>query len=93
MATQYAVQYEAFAWSLTKEAIGQALRERYAVPTELPPRLLALVKKLSTIEGKPRLRTLISRLDAIEGSYLLRHAPPAEPRRVGPSNRDWPVCT
>jgi hypothetical protein len=93
MATQYAVQYEAFAWSLTKEAIGQALRERYAVPKELPPRLLALVKKLSTIEGKPRLRTLISRLDATEGSYLLRHAPPAEPRRVGPSNRDWPVCT
>jgi hypothetical protein len=40
-------QYEARAWILTMEVIGQKLRERYRQqPNDLPPRLLALVEKL-----------------------------------------------
>jgi hypothetical protein len=91
MATQCA-QFEPSAWSLAREAIGQALRKRYALPTELPPKLLALARKLADVEGKHRLRTPASRLDAIEGNYLLRYAAPVEPRSVGPSD-DWFVST
>jgi len=40
-------EYEPFAWWLTREQIGQDLRERYSVPQELPPPLLALVRKLN----------------------------------------------
>jgi hypothetical protein len=39
-------EYEASAWVLTMEVIGQKLRERYQEPDELPPELLALIKKL-----------------------------------------------
>ena len=39
-------EYEPFAWWLARERIGQGLRDRYAVAQELPPRLLALVRKL-----------------------------------------------
>ena len=40
-------QYEARAWILTMEVIGQKLRERYRQqPNDLPPRLLAVVEKL-----------------------------------------------
>jgi hypothetical protein len=39
-------QYEARAWTLTMEVIGQKLRERCRQPNDLSPRLLALVKKL-----------------------------------------------
>jgi hypothetical protein len=46
-------EYEPFAWWLTRERIGQDLRERYAVAQELPPRLLALVRKLDAVEGDP----------------------------------------
>jgi hypothetical protein len=48
-------QYECepFAWWLTRERIGQDLRERYAAAQELPPRLLALVRKLDAVEGDP----------------------------------------
>ena len=45
--------YEPFAWWLTRERIGQDLRERYAVAQELPPHLLALLKKLDAVEGNP----------------------------------------
>jgi hypothetical protein len=38
-------EYEASAWVLTMEVIGQKLRERYKQPDELPLELLALVKK------------------------------------------------
>jgi hypothetical protein len=38
--------YEARAWTLTMEVIGQKLRERYRQPNNLPPRLLALVERL-----------------------------------------------
>jgi hypothetical protein len=37
--------------------IGESLRDYFQVPTELPPKLLTLVRKL----------------DAIEGNYLLLH--------------------
>jgi hypothetical protein len=94
MATQCVAQSEPIAWSLTREAIGQALRKRYAVTTELPPKLLALVRKLAAVEGKRQFRTLvIGMLDAVEGNYLLRYVSPVEPRSVGPSNTDWPLCT
>jgi hypothetical protein len=43
--------YEPFAWWLAREQIGQRLRERYAMAQELPPRLLALVRKLDAVEG------------------------------------------
>ena len=46
-------EYEPFAWWLTRERIGQDLRERYAVAQELPPRLLALVKILHAGDGSP----------------------------------------
>ena len=46
-------EYEPFAWWLTRQQIGQDLRERYAVAQELPPRLLALVSKLDAVEGNP----------------------------------------
>jgi hypothetical protein len=91
MATQCA-QFEPFAWSLAREAIGLTLRKRYAVPTELPPKLLALVRKLAVVEGKHRLRTPASRLDVIEGNCLLRYATPVDPRIVGLSD-DWSLCT
>ena|SRR5437016_8762456 len=82
------------AWWSTREEIGRGLRELYEVPTELPPKLLALVRKLAAVEGNqsPRSRRLISKLDAIEGNYLSRRAQPAEPRSVSPSD-DWPLCT
>jgi len=43
-------EYEPFAWWLTRERIGQDLRERYAVAQELPPRLIALFRKLDAVE-------------------------------------------
>ena len=46
-------EYEPFAWWLTREQIGRDLRERYAVAQELPPRLLALVRKLDAVENNP----------------------------------------
>ena len=91
MATQCA-QFEPFAWSLAREAVGLTLRKRYAVPTELPAKLLALVRKLAVVQGKHRLRTRASRLDVIEGNCLLRYATPVEPRCVGLSD-DWLLCT
>jgi hypothetical protein len=79
----------------TREEIGRGLRERYQVPKELPPKLLALVRKLAAVESNqfPRSRTLVGKLDAIEGKCLSRYAPPAEPRSVGPSDGEWPLCT
>jgi hypothetical protein len=46
-------EYEPFAWWLTRERIGRDLRELYAVAQELPPHLLALLKKLDAVEGNP----------------------------------------
>jgi hypothetical protein len=73
-------EYEPFAWWLTRERIGQSLRERYAVPQEVPPRLLARVRQLGdAVEGdqlreelSPDTPSLLSKLDAFEGNQLLR---------------------
>jgi hypothetical protein len=89
MATQCVAQFEQFAWSLTSEAIGQALRKRYAVRTDLPPKLLALVRKLAAVEDKRHFCTPVRTLDAVEGNYLLRYVSPVGPRSVGPSDTDW----
>ena len=85
--------YEGLTWSFVRELIGQGLRKRYQVSTELPAKLLALLRKLEAIESKSlRGRSVIGKFDAIEGNYLLRHAPPLEPRCVGLSD-DWLLCT
>jgi hypothetical protein len=73
-------EYEPFAWWLTRERIGQSLRERYAMFQEMPPRLLARVRQLGdAVEGdqvregsSPDTPSLLSKLDAIEGHQLLR---------------------
>jgi hypothetical protein len=73
-------EYEPFTWWLTRERIGQDLRERYAAALEVPPRLLALVRKLGdAVEGdqfreelSPATASLLSKLDAVEGNQLLR---------------------
>jgi hypothetical protein len=92
--TYYEYEYSnGLTWWFIREEIGRGLRERFQVPEELPPKLLALVKKLAALESnRPRSRTLVGKLDVIEGGYLLRYAPPVEPRSVGPSD-DWPLCT
>ena len=85
--------YGGLTWSFVTEQIGQCLRDHYQVPTHLPPKLFALVRTFEAIESKSsRARTLIGTLDAIEGNYLRRHAPPVEPRSVGP-NDDCLFCT
>ena len=43
--------------------IGESLRDYFDVPTELPPRLLTLVRKLDAIEGKYLVRHLRARPD------------------------------
>jgi hypothetical protein len=84
---------EGLTWSFVRELIGQGLRERYQLSTELPAKLLALLRKLEAIESKSlRGRSVIGKFDAIEGNYLLRHAPPLEPRCVGLGD-DWLLCT
>jgi hypothetical protein len=85
--------YEGPTWSFVIEQIGQGLRERYQIPQGLSRKLHALIRKLEAIESKSlRGRSLIEKFDAIEGNYLLRHAPPLEPRSVGLSD-DWLWCT
>ena len=85
--------YERLSWRLVRERIGHILREHYQIPKELPPKLLALVRKLEAIESKSsRTRTLIGTLDAVEGYYLRRYAPPVEPRCISAGD-DWPLCT
>ncbi len=75
MSTQRA-EYEPFAWWLTRERIGQDLRERYPALQELPPRLLALVGKLNASQGNQSPKETpsgwLSKLDAMEGDHLLR---------------------
>jgi hypothetical protein len=67
--------YGGLTWLLVTEQIGQDLRERYQVPQELPPKMVALVRKLDAIEIKSsRARSLIGTLDALEGNQLLRRS-------------------
>jgi hypothetical protein len=86
MSTQRA-QYEAFAWWLTRERIGQDLRQRYPALEELPPRLLALVRKLDVSQSNNSPQEIpsgwISKLDAMEGERLLRAC-------KKPSEGRWP---
>ena len=69
-------EYEPFTWWLTRERIGQDLRERYSMPEELPAQLLKLAKKLDAVVGNqlPQEvpRNWLRKLDAIEGDRLLR---------------------
>jgi len=44
------VQFDAVAWWWTRCEIGRSLRKCYEVPKELPPELLALVRKLDAGE-------------------------------------------
>ncbi len=80
--------YDPFAWGLTRERIGQKLRERYPVLKELPPRLLTLVSKLDAAESNQSPQDASSgwlkKLDAVEGNQLLR----ACRRRLGPLRND-----
>jgi len=57
MATDYA-RYEptAWAWWFT---IGWVLGQRYQVPKELPPKLLALVRKLDALESNQLLLRIL----------------------------------
>jgi len=85
--------YGGLTWSFVKEQIGQGLRERYELPTELSSKLLALIRKLEAAENKSSpAHTLIGTLDAVEGYYLRRCAPPVEPRCISAGD-DWPLCT
>jgi len=85
--------YGGLTWSFVKEQIGQGLRERYELPTELSSKLLALIRKLEAAENKSSpARTLVGTLDAVEGYYLRRYAPPVEPRCISAGD-DWPLCT
>jgi len=38
--------YEGLTWWFVRERIGQGLKERYQVPKELSPKLLALVRNI-----------------------------------------------
>ena len=91
--TYYEGLDQGLTWSFIREEIARGLREQYQVPRELPPKFLALVRKLAAVEdNQSRSSTVISKLDVIEGRYLSRYAQPIEPRSVGPSD-DWPLCT
>ena len=79
--------HQGLTWWFIREEIGRGLRELYdEIPKELPPKLLALVRRLDTVEGNQLCRrSLIGKLDAIEGKYLSRCAP-VEPRCEGLSD-------
>jgi hypothetical protein len=68
--------YELFAWWLTRERIGQGLRERYLMPEGLPIQLLKLAEKLDAVVDnqlpQEAPRNWFRKLDAMEGDQLLR---------------------
>ena len=66
-----------------RERIGQGLIEHYQGPQELPPKFLALIRKLDA-----KTQTLMGTLHAIEGNYLKRYTPPIEPSSISPRD-DW----
>ena len=75
MSTQRA-HFDSFAWWLTRERVGQDLRERYPALQELPSGLLALVKKLDASQSNQSTQEMpsdwLSTLDALKGDQLLR---------------------
>ena len=78
--------YEGLTWSFVRDRVGQGLRERYGVPTDLPPNLQTLVLKVDAIEGNQSL------------SYSARPSDRAQmidARRVGGIKAfpDWFVLT
>jgi hypothetical protein len=87
--SDYPALYGASAWALTRESIGAELRNRYQPTTELPPRLLGLLRQLAGVECgllpkefPTALLTLVQKLDALEDDQLLR--------RCGEGLRDLP---
>ena len=58
----YRTLYGPSASLLTREQIGQNLRERYESSTELPLTLLRLVRKLDVLEGNQLLKGFSQRL-------------------------------
>jgi hypothetical protein len=80
--------YERLAWQLTRQGIGQELRQRYAVPQDLPHRLATLLGEFDKVEAGERRRHVskqtaqdvpqaasagwLKKLDALEGEGLLR---------------------
>jgi len=71
-------EYEPFAWWLSRERIGQDLRERYSMPEELPAQLLKLAEKLDAVVGNqsPEApRNGLRKLDAIESDRLWPNRP------------------
>ena len=85
--------YGGLTWASVSELIGQGLRERYELPTELSSKLLALIRKLEAAENKSSpAHTLFGTLDAVEGYYLRRYVPPVEPRCISAGD-DWPLCS
>lgn len=74
----YPTQYGPSAWPHTRELIGRELRKLYDVPTDLPPRLLALTRRLCRIETSSlpelpiRLQIAVMKLDELAGRGLLR---------------------
>ena len=78
--------YEGLTWSFVRERIGQGLRERYEVPTELPPSLQTLGLKVDAIEG--------NQLVGYSGTWSDR-AQMIDARRVGGIKAfpDWFVLT
>lgn len=69
----HGAHYEPFAWWLTRERIGQGLRERRPVLQDLPAGLLMLVEKLASSESPQEMpSTWLTKLDAVEGNQLLR---------------------
>jgi hypothetical protein len=63
------VAYEPYARWLAREQIGPCMRKRYPV-SQLPPRLLTLVRKLEAAQGNQLSQAPVGELDATEDSHL-----------------------
>jgi hypothetical protein len=79
-------QYEPVAWWFTRRRLGRELRNFYAVPEELPARLLTLVSEL---DGKPE----VSLADHVSALHLAapQQTPPRGLRPISIcSTNAWP---
>jgi hypothetical protein len=75
------VQYEQFAWWLTRQQLGEQLRERYRACKDLPTRLLRVVQGL---DEKPEGKVAEPKQHKDEERAARRR--PAH-RRTAPQNR------